>query len=175
MGQAYLNWTLTHLQFQTVLDVGCGCGYALLGFLLHKKKVSGIEVCDYLINTTLRTYACAGIVKKGRIQEIPHPADTFDLVYCTDVLEHIPESDIHQSIGELVRVSKKYVLTTVCTIPSQCMPELKLHETVKSQGWWDEQFTHFRLKKVCEPTVSFDGVQAKVRKGDGFAYVFKKY
>ena len=175
VGQAYLTWVLTHLQFKTVLDVGCGVGYSILNLLLHHKAVQGIEICDYLINGTLRTYACAGVVKKGRIQEIPHPADTFDLVYCTDVLEHIPEPDIHKSIGELVRVSKKYIFVSICTIPSQCMPELKLHETIKQREWWEAEFNKFRVKMIGEPLVVQKDAQYQVRKSDGFAAVYKKY
>lgn len=171
VGQAYLTWVLTNLRFKSVLDVGCGCGYALLGFILHGKTAKGVEVCDYLLETTLRTYVVAGVVKKGRIQELPYEADTFDLVYCTDVLEHIPECDVHKSIGELVRVSRKYVFISVSTVPAQCMPSLKLHETVKPMEWWKGEFEKYRVKLVCEPSLC-DG---KVRRVDGFAALYEKY
>ena len=168
-GMAYLTWTLRSLTFKSVLDVGCGAGYTLPAFLLHNKRVQGIEVCDYLLRTTLRTYVVASLVKKGRIQEIPHPESSFDLVYCTEVMEHIPECDIHQSISELVRVSKKYILLTISTQPARCFPELKLHETVKKREWWDEQFNQFRIKLIDEP------VLGESKREDGFACVYAKY
>ena len=159
VGMRYLTWTLHSVKFDSVLDVGCGCGYALCGFLLHNKRAEGMEVCDYLLDTMLRTYVVWERVKKGRIQQLPYAMDSFDLIYCTDVLEHIPEPDVSKSIGELVRVSKKYIFVTICTVPSRCMPALKLHETVKPRGWWEEQFDRYRVRKVkTQPTTEKEGV-----------------
>jgi len=176
VGMAYTSWVLARLKFDSVLDVGCGCGYALLNFILHRKRVQGVEVCQHLLDTTLRTYAVAGIVQQARIQSLPFGENSFDLVYCTDVLEHIPEEDIPQAVSELVRVSKKYILVSVCTIPSQCMPELKLHETVKPKEWWDEIFGRYRIKLAEEPAVvNSQQYEYRVRAGDGYASLYIKY
>jgi 2-polyprenyl-6-hydroxyphenyl methylase/3-demethylubiquinone-9 3-methyltransferase len=157
-----------------VLDVGCGTGYSLLSFMLHNKTANGVEVCDYLLETTLHTYLKLGLVKKGRIQELPYAENSFDLVFCTDVLEHIPEVDVEKSISELVRVSKRYLFLTICTMESQMFPELKLHETVKPVEWWMEQIKKFRVKKIAEPFVEGEG-GCKLRRNDAVALVLKKY
>jgi ubiquinone/menaquinone biosynthesis C-methylase UbiE len=174
VGQKYLTWTLHQLKFNTVLDVGCGVGYALLGFILHRKQTSGIEPCQYLLDTTLRTYHQIGIVKKGRIQQIPYDESMFDLVYCTDVLEHIPECDVDKSISELVRVSKKYVMVTICTVKAAFHPELNLHETVKAEDWWKSRFDKYRLRLANSPYIADDEGRIDKAKG-GVVYVYTKY
>jgi ubiquinone/menaquinone biosynthesis C-methylase UbiE len=173
-GMAYISYAIHSIPFTTVLDVGCGTGYTILSFMLHKKQVWGVESCDYLLDTTLHTYFKMGMIKKGRIQEIPHPENSFDLIYCTDVLEHIPEEDVEKSISELVRVSKRYIFLTICTMESQMFPELKLHETVKPAEWWMEKIMKFRVKKIAEPLVEGEG-GCKLRRNDAIALLLKKY
>ena len=176
IGLAYLRWVLKNAQFNTVLDVGCGCGYSVCALMVEGKKVKGIEVCQQLLDTSLESYRVVGVVTKGRIQQIPYIAEAFDLVYCAEVLEHLIEEDVHQAIGELVRVSKKYVFVTVCFVPDSAIPGLHLHETVKNEEWWDAEFAKFRIRKVKgEPTAEFNGTQMKVRRTNGKAYLFVKY
>ena len=88
-------------------------------------------------------------------------------MYCTDVLEHIPECDVDQAIRELVRVSSKYIFVTLSTVPARMCPELKLHETVKPVEWWDEKWGKYRLKRVATD-------QNRVT-SEGVIYVWKKY
>ena len=167
VGASALTYVISKLKFTSVLDVGCGMGYQLIGFLMAKKKVKATEVCDLLLNTYLKPFVVTGIVQKARIQQLPFPIDTFDLVYCTDVLEHIPECDIDEAIKELVRVSKKYIFVTLSTTPAKLCEELKLHETVKPKEWWDEKWNKHRLKKVA--TDQFRSTS------EGAIYVWKKY
>lgn len=156
---------LLQIKFKSVLDVGCGMGYAVVRFLKNGKDAKGIEVSDYLFKTFLKPLARLDVVQKGRIQKIPFPADSFDLVFCTDVLEHIPESDVRQALSELVRVSKKHLFLTVSLRDAVCFKELKLHETIRPVGWWDDQLAAFRIKEVHKETHPLEGVM----------YVLKKY
>jgi len=167
VGAAALTYIVAKLKFHSVLDVGCGMGYQLLGFLQAGKEVRGIEVCDYLLNNFLKVFVGTDLVRKGRIQEIPFDVNTFDLVYCTDVLEHIPEADVDVAIKELVRVSNKYIFSTISTVPAVCCPELKLHETVKPVEWWDEKWSKYRLKRVRTDQQRVDG--------KGAIYLWRKY
>jgi len=157
---------LETLKFKSVLDVGCGPGYSVLKFLKNGKEVIGTEVCKYLYRTALIAFMNNDLIVPARIQNLPFDADTYDLVYCTDVLEHIPEQDIDISIKELVRVAKKYVYVSVSTVPAAFHPELGLHETVKPKEWWYAFFNKYRLKEVKS--------LAKEAK-NGFAKCYKKF
>lgn len=148
IGGHCVDWVMRKMKFKNVLDVGCGMGHAVLGFLKAGKQARGIESCDYLLETFLKPMVQMDIIEKGRMQQIPVKTEQFDLVMATDVLEHIPEEDIEQCLRELVRVSKKYIFATVSTVPAIRCSELKLHETVKPLHWWDEQWNKFDLKRM---------------------------
>jgi len=141
---------LEHLSFKSVLDVGCGPGYSLIKFLIHGKKVMGTEVCTHLMNTALIGLNNNGVITVARASYLPFDNDSYDLVYCTDVLEHIPEQDCEQSIKELIRVAAKYIYVSVSTVPANFHKELGLHETVKPAQWWYDIFNKFRVKEVTK-------------------------
>ncbi len=145
-GLRYVAKLCADLKFTSVLDVGCGPGWSVLEFLGRGYHARGMEQCEYLFKQELRVPAGIGIVKKGVITNIPFPADSFDLVFCTDVLEHIPEKDVSKAISELVRVSKKYVFASICSTDAVCFPHLKLHATVKERAWWESEFSKFKLR-----------------------------
>lgn len=49
----------------------------------------------------------------ANIQHLPFRNNAFDIVVCTEVLEHLPENVLLKGIKELQRVSRKYVLISV--------------------------------------------------------------
>jgi len=148
-------------KFNSVLDVGCGSGYSVLEFLKEGKFANGIETSKYLVEQRLKQMTDLGITRYGSILKIPCTADSFDLVFCTEVLEHISEKDIIKSISELVRVAKKYLYLTVCFVDS--VIDKELHLTVKPAEWWDAIFEQFDIKKIKRDV-----------KPEGGLYVFKK-
>lgn len=70
------------------------------------------------------------------------PAAPADLVWCTDVLEHIPEEDIPFIVGELSRLAIKGVFVTIGTYPAKKrLPNGEnAHVCIKPEEWWAEQF-----------------------------------
>jgi len=148
-------------KFNTVLDVGCGPGYSVLEFLKQGKYANGIETSKYLVEEKLKLLTDSDITRYGSILEIPCAADSFDLVFCTEVLEHIEEKDVITAISELVRVSKKYLYLTICFVDS--VIDKDLHLTVKPAEWWDDIFKQFSIKKIKKNVNPTGGI-----------YVFKK-
>lgn len=49
----------------------------------------------------------------GDVRNLPFPDDSFDLVVCTEVLEHIPPNDLEQASKELARVTRRHLLIGV--------------------------------------------------------------
>lgn len=72
----------------------------------------------------------------------PPSGTKFDLVWCTDVMEHIPEEDIPWVIADLVGFAAKGLFVTVATYPAKkCLLNGEnAHVTVKPREWWIEQF-----------------------------------
>lgn len=78
-------------------------------------------------------------VKKFASTPLDHPRD---LVWCTDVMEHIPEEDIDFIVSELSRLSAKALFVTVGTYPAKkTLPNGEnAHVTIKPLEWWEERF-----------------------------------
>ena len=90
---------------RTACEVGFGEGYLLR--LLHNSglKVVGIDVSDYLVNKLKNKFHRGGLdieLIHGDISELKLEKDRFDLLYCLDVLEHIP--NIEKAIKNIKKV-----------------------------------------------------------------------
>jgi len=79
----------------------------------------------------------------------PEKGKKFDLVICTDVLEHIPETSLPTIIDELFSYSSKYVFATAATKPAgKVLPNgMNAHATVKPKEWWMELFGKYDSNK----------------------------
>ena len=91
-----------------VLDVGCGDGRL-------SKEVSK-EGERYVVGLDLSTAALARVSLPkccGSAAELPFADSSFDLVMATEIVEHVPEALYGRVLGELARVSSKYILITV--------------------------------------------------------------
>ncbi len=92
---------------KTILDIGCGSGHLLrqlrdLGGICYGIEISEKSIQDSEeINTTNIT------VKKATAREIPFPNNQFDIVFATDVMEHILDEDVRKIMLEIQRVIKR--------------------------------------------------------------------
>lgn len=86
----------------TVLDVGCGNGSLTNG--LEGYDITGLDKSV----EALKYYKHKK--QHGSIDELPFTDNSFDLIICSDVLEHLDNSIFNHAIRELKRVSKKYIL-----------------------------------------------------------------
>jgi SAM-dependent methyltransferase len=93
-----------------VLDAGCGSGRTLQE-LVDYGTVQGVEL-DTEAAEVARSRG-HGEVLVGRLEELPFPEATFDLITCLDVIEHTP--DDRATLAELRRVCRPggWLLVTV--------------------------------------------------------------
>ncbi|MHA2181425.1 MAG: class I SAM-dependent methyltransferase [Promethearchaeota archaeon] len=125
---------------KTVLDFGCGSGYAVRGLRGLGFDASGYE------------YSVSGYEKylKGdegfynRIESLI--GRKYDLIYSTEVLEHIPEEMIDTYMKILYDICGKYVFMTISLRPSS--DNNAYHCTLKSREWWEDKFTKHGFKKI---------------------------
>ena len=98
-----------------VLDAGCGSG-RMLEELVAYGEVSGVELDPDAAAAAAQRGICE--VEVGRLEELPFEDDSFDLVTCLDVLEHVP--DDRQALAEMRRVTKPggWLLLTVPAYPA---------------------------------------------------------
>ena len=95
-----------------VLDLGCGVGrwsFALAPFV---KRVVGADVSPKMISLARKLKLAkgkkAGNINfvRARVEKLPFPGDSFDLITSVTVLQHVRENSISRAVGEITRVCK---------------------------------------------------------------------
>ncbi len=95
-----------------VLEAGCGTGTLTLAAKRRAGtagKVFGIDVIPMMIELSQRKAAQAGeeiTFQLASIADIPFPANTFDIVMCSFMIFHMPETVRQKGIAEIFRVLK---------------------------------------------------------------------
>jgi 2-polyprenyl-6-hydroxyphenyl methylase / 3-demethylubiquinone-9 3-methyltransferase len=90
-----------------VLDVGCGGGLLAEEFARLGCAVTGVDPSRESLAAARAhadTHGLAITYQRGSGEALPFAADSFDVVYCCDVLEHV--RDVRQVIAETARVLK---------------------------------------------------------------------
>ena len=97
----------------TMLDVGCGEGRHIFGVMQDypMMKCIGLDMDDESLEKAEEGYEYFESISKagaeflkGSAYSLPFPNDTFDLVVCSEVLEHLHEYD--DAVKEIYRVLK---------------------------------------------------------------------
>ena len=111
---------IVDLQPTTMLDAGCGEGFVadILQTALPGAQITGFDVLDDSVKLAQRRNP-RGTFATGDIYAIDHPDNSFDLVYCFEVLEHLHEPN--KALAELARVASKYVVLSVPREPFFCL------------------------------------------------------
>lgn len=89
------------------LDVGCGGGILAEEFAAMGFHVAGIDPSAQSLATAKQHAESVGLTidyTEGTGESIPYADNTFPMVYCCDVLEHV--RDLPKVIGEIYRVTK---------------------------------------------------------------------
>lgn len=100
---------------RSMLDVGCGEGFLLRSLSEHaddgRSTLAGLDVSAGAVEHARATLGDAADVTVGTCYELPYDDHSFDLVICSQVLEHL--DDPERSVRELRRVARRAVLVTV--------------------------------------------------------------
>jgi SAM-dependent methyltransferase len=91
----------------SVLDIGCGDGRVTNRLASRFARVVGVDTSIEALRHVTASAALAAI------ERLPFPDKTFDLVLCSEVLEHLPYEVYPRALEEIGRCSKKYILITV--------------------------------------------------------------
>ena len=101
------------LDFNSMLDVGCAQPYLIAEM---KKKAGGIRICgcdvaEPVIEENRKLFPRLGFEVVDISNGCYPTGETFDLVVCSEVLEHT--KDWQKALSNLVGMSTRYVLLTV--------------------------------------------------------------
>jgi len=127
---------------ESVLDAGCGEGITLRKFKDKGigKKHEGIEYMEEAIEIGKKVNPDISI-KKGDIYKLPFKDSTFDVVICTEVLEHLDKPKA--ALKELTRVSKKYLILSVPNEPWFTFQRIARGKNILKLGAHPEHIQHW--------------------------------
>lgn len=116
-----------------ILDAGCGEGFvdALLLERFTQVSITGLEFTDEALSFARQMNPSAAYIQ-GDITKMPFPDHSFDIVICTEVLEHLEKPEA--ALKELIRVARKYVFITVPHEPWFCLGNLLVLKNVGRLG-----------------------------------------
>lgn len=92
---------------QHALDIGAREGYFSLLMAQRFSRVTALDLTTP--NISHPRISCVA----GDVARLPFPADSFDLVLCAEVLEHVQEEHLASACLEIQRVSASHVLLGV--------------------------------------------------------------
>ena len=100
---------LEHHSFRTALDVGCSEGF-LTNSVAERfgAEVWGVDLSSVAVAKGSRRYGLP--LAAAEATRLPFPDGSFDLVFSTEVIEHVLEPD--RMLAEMRRVSRGTVLVT---------------------------------------------------------------
>lgn len=102
-------------QMGEVLDLGCGAGLMVKAITRKGYKVTGCDISKTLLERVDKEGLDFKLVYANAAKKLPFKDNSFDLVTCSEVLEHIPANEI--TIREIERVLKKNGMVII-TVPN---------------------------------------------------------
>lgn len=101
----------------TVLDVGCGGGYTCEFLAERGAIVTGIDQSAACVDVARRHAATNGLAiayHEGVGESLPFPAQSFDVVVCVDVLEHVDcPATVVSEIGRVLKPGGWFCFDTI--------------------------------------------------------------
>lgn len=146
-----------------ILVIGGGNGYEIAVFKTRGHECYGIDLYSpnfaFLKDTSVQ----------GDASDMPFKDKEFDLVFCGETLEHIPEKTCLKILSEVRRVGKNFYFT----IATRGDSPYNLHINVNPAWWWMKTFEecgftimHAEDKPIVPITYSGNGlVKCKYRDG----------
>lgn len=120
-----------------ILEIGCGDGHSAkvlndLGYIITMSDITlrGLEGSELYDAVECPAW------------ETPFVEDSFDVVFSTDVLEHLPSEKVEDTLKELKRITSPegWNYHMIATFPDRYYSGYAVHLTVKSITWWRKQF-----------------------------------
>lgn len=91
---------------ESIADIGCGNGI-ITNELNKKYQTIGIDSSEKALKYV------KGKTLLSRVENIKLEDNSYDMVLCSEVLEHLPGKILTEGIKQLSRISRNYVLVTV--------------------------------------------------------------
>ena len=99
---ARYTWACGFCRGKRVLDAGCGSGYGSAMLAQEAREVIAIDRSDAALELTRAAVPSSVICEVGDVTELRFEDDSFDVVVCFEVIEHVEQQD--RVLDEFARV-----------------------------------------------------------------------
>ena len=157
-GCSYVKPILESIHFSSVLDAGAANCKVTRAFLGAGKSVKSVELSSYVLQRFCSDLVADGTAYNAAVHELDmFSSGQFDFVFCADVLEHVPQANVEETLAQFARVGTKYFFFVIHDAPAQKDKKsltkdskYKIHETVEPRAWWLENLAKFGIKEDKE-------------------------
>ncbi len=126
----------------SAFDAGGAFGYLVHGLRRRGVESWGIDISPYAVRHS-------PFMQLGDITKLK-PGRTYDLVTCTDVLEHIPEELVEQTLDGLYLLAGKYLVLVIALAEHSADDLDRTHVCIKPYAWWEELFRRLGYHRCAE-------------------------
>lgn len=145
---------------ESVLDAGCGEGFVAAGLKrrLPGLRIAGIDADPRAVAYARAHHGAVGTFETASVYDLPFPQGSFDVVLCSEVLEHLETPA--RALAELRRVARVGVVVTVPREPYfEALSRLgRLLGTAPDPGhvqhWTRRSFERFLAGELEDPAVT---------------------
>jgi len=131
------------------LDVGCGIGNLVWGFSNIGISAEGIDISEDAINRS--SVEIRSLLKVGDIFNLDYPDNRFNLVNCSDILEHIPEEVSSDIIRNLYRITNRWLVLNICLWTEKNARLDPTHINLHSKRWWGKKINQLGFVIIKTP------------------------
>ncbi len=147
----------------SILEVGCGEGFVLsiLKEVFPQAKLLGVDISRQALDKAKQRVPQA-VLELADASKLNYDDNSFDLVVCLEVLEHLPDPTVVAQ--EMLRVSKKYIIISVPWEPWFSLGNLLRGRWLKRWGRHPEHLNYWTKKdflKWLAAAVGLDKIKGK--------------
>jgi len=160
-----LPWMVEHLDFETVLDVGCGRGQDVKFLLDAGKNAHGVDASGEAVNIACREVDSTRFSDRDLTDDVRWGGIRFDAVVSSDVLEHLEEADVPAAVERIVAAANRYVGLRTAAFETKSGERCGfgsevIHPTRKPSEWW--------FDRVSEAAAAQGRTATKIKDGRGW-------
>jgi len=138
------------LEIKSVIDVGCGMGYALIEFNKYCTDILGLDGCRYVLeNSDMKSYIQEVDFCKGK----PN-VGSYDLCWSSEFVEHVEEKYMNNFLD--IFCASKYLAITYADVGQEghhhvnCQPKEYWISVIEKMGMiYDENSTN-RYRNIAK-------------------------
>lgn len=125
-----------------VLEVGCG-----VGNLVWALRFFGISAYGIDPSISARKYCrIPQFCQYKEVKKLSYRNSSFDLICTNEVLEHIDEKYLNESIKEMSRLSNNMIHMVGVGERGKMITDDPTHLTIKKEQWWKKRFEKLGFK-----------------------------